>query len=906
MATSLPTLGQLLPSTNIEIFLERLEQYFICKEVKDEAKVATLITSFGEEAYITLRSLCQPVQVAQKSYADLKKLLTTHFAPKPSELAARFRFPTTNSASRRELHGIHRGAPGSLTATFGESLNKRLRDQLVFGLRSDAFRAKLLEVVEPTSNPCKKKAMSLESAERSSLEMSQRATESVANLQFSTKQAKLHMLQEERMAPTVEGACNTQVPIFAVRPTGRNAGPTVMLLVNGQECQFVIDTGSALQLAPSAAVLRTFTNERFHPRGQATVCVQHNAQQLKLPLLVVDKGDMALLGRDWLAHLGLDWPTIMAQVHAVCSLARRLRSRLDLLTPSLTSAMQQRQQHQFQQQRPARQFQPGDRVLYRDFSTAARAGESSRWAEGVIVNAGTRNCTVDSGRGVQARHADQLLAAPAGLAESNSSTTPAEDCAAPDAGGTPASPQADTADSANEAPRRYPTRTHQCGNPGAAEDQADQSSDPHGLYETAHLKKLLLLDEQVGSGCCRVVLLAAFCAAVCLRCHRQMITRPGFFGHGRRSESEQRQGGGEQRQAVAGEQQAAEQDAVPRVNRQRHRLVQHPPDAAGPVQHQQHHDKHGGQLEPQRGSWCRLHARASRCQVRGNATIQGGSGTSDRMSVQVGPLADDLALRKTTRRQEVAQHQQRLDLRWSQGVAWCSRRAHPSRVSQCLCACQLRNHLLALACQACQTTSGPAATRTRAPLPPGTAASVPGGRSASASFAQITTPRNSNIELYNCLKQLKYCPEPIKARVVTGDVKPSSLTKTSTASTPAPIPKPTPTKIPITSTAGKTVKPTKTFEAEASSSPEKWIGLAIGLSVGVIGFSCLAIWWLCFEGTKKPSKFRDEDLRKQMLDNAAEQATVEQESDEQPQAQSSAAVGVRVTNSAQNAADILG
>ncbi|PAA84047.1 hypothetical protein BOX15_Mlig009450g3 [Macrostomum lignano] len=162
------------------------------------------------------------------------------------------------------------------------------------------------------------------------------------------------------------------------------------------------------------------------------------------------------------------------------------------------------------------------------------------------------------------------------------------------------------------------------------------------------------------------------------------------------------------------------------------------------------------------------------------------------------------------------------------------------------------------------------------------------------------------IELYNCLKQLKYCPEPIKARVVTGDVKPSSLTKTSTASTPAPIPKPTPTKIPITSTAGKTVKPTKTFEAEASSSPEKWIGLAIGLSVGVIGFSCLAIWWLCFEGHKKPSKFRDEDLRKQMLDNAAEQATVEQESDEQPQAQSSAAVGVRVTNSAQNAADILG
>uniref|UniRef100_A0A1I8IW33 Transmembrane protein n=1 Tax=Macrostomum lignano TaxID=282301 RepID=A0A1I8IW33_9PLAT len=174
----------------------------------------------------------------------------------------------------------------------------------------------------------------------------------------------------------------------------------------------------------------------------------------------------------------------------------------------------------------------------------------------------------------------------------------------------------------------------------------------------------------------------------------------------------------------------------------------------------------------------------------------------------------------------------------------------------------------------------------------GTAASVP-GPFCICKLCPNTSRNNTEkfyIELYNCLKQLKYCPEPIKARVVAGDVKPSSLTKTSTASTPAPIPKPTPTKIPITSTAGKTVKPTKTFEAEASSSPEKWIGLAIGLSVGVIGFSCLAIWWLCVERHKTTPKFGgDEDPRKQMLDNAAEQGTaVEQESDEQPQAQSSA------------------
>lgn len=47
------------------------------------------------------------------------------------------------------------------------------------------------------------------------------------------------------------------------------------------------------------------------------VSVLHSGQRLQLPLLVVDKGDTALLGRDWLTHRRPDWPSIMAQVHTV-------------------------------------------------------------------------------------------------------------------------------------------------------------------------------------------------------------------------------------------------------------------------------------------------------------------------------------------------------------------------------------------------------------------------------------------------------------------------------------------------------------------------------------------------------------------------------------------------------------
>uniref|UniRef100_A0A1I8IRI0 Peptidase A2 domain-containing protein n=1 Tax=Macrostomum lignano TaxID=282301 RepID=A0A1I8IRI0_9PLAT len=296
----------------------------------------------------------------------------------------------------------------------------------------------------------------------------------------STKQAKLHMLQEERMAPTVEGACDTQVPIFAVRPTGSNAGPTVMLLVNGQECQFVIDTGSAVTLMPQQLQQKLlFLSYNWLHRPQFCEPSPMNAfiaarpshslrpaqRPAQLPLLVVDKGDTALLGRDWLAHLRLDWPTIMAQVHAVGTapsqllIGRRLRSRLD----------------------------PPDTIVDFGHATATAASASAAAAsapvpawrscalprfqhccscrrkqplaeEGVIVNAGKSQLHSRFwARGVQARHTDQLLAAPAGLT-SRIAAQPGRGLRAPDAGGTPASPQADTADSANEAPRRYPTR----------------------------------------------------------------------------------------------------------------------------------------------------------------------------------------------------------------------------------------------------------------------------------------------------------------------------------------------------------------------------------------------------------------------------------------------------------------
>lgn len=71
---------------------ERLEQYFICNEVKAEKKVPVLLTLIGGNTYSLLRGLTRPKKPAEVSYGDLVATLRKHLCPKPLVIAERFRF----------------------------------------------------------------------------------------------------------------------------------------------------------------------------------------------------------------------------------------------------------------------------------------------------------------------------------------------------------------------------------------------------------------------------------------------------------------------------------------------------------------------------------------------------------------------------------------------------------------------------------------------------------------------------------------------------------------------------------------------------------------------------------------------------------------------------------------------
>lgn len=97
--------------------------------------------------------------------------------------------------------------------------------------------------------------------------------------------------------------------------------------VDGKPLQMELDTGSAVsvipyskyssmyktaKLHPTSTTLKTYTGEKIKPEGMMKVQVKYKEEIHQLNLYVVNTQGPALLGRDWLQKLTLDWKAIKA------------------------------------------------------------------------------------------------------------------------------------------------------------------------------------------------------------------------------------------------------------------------------------------------------------------------------------------------------------------------------------------------------------------------------------------------------------------------------------------------------------------------------------------------------------------------------------------------------------------
>ena len=104
-------------------YTERLQQYFTANEVTDAGKQrAILLSVCGAPIYQLIRNLVAPQKPTEKSFAEIVKLMSDHYQPKPSPIVQRFLF---NTRSRKQ---------GESVATFVAEL-KKLSEHCDYGIR---------------------------------------------------------------------------------------------------------------------------------------------------------------------------------------------------------------------------------------------------------------------------------------------------------------------------------------------------------------------------------------------------------------------------------------------------------------------------------------------------------------------------------------------------------------------------------------------------------------------------------------------------------------------------------------------------------------------------------------------------------------------------------------------------
>ena len=153
-------------------YYDRVEQYFDANAIDDDKKVATLLTLLGPQTYKLLADLLSPAKPKSKPLADLEKVLSDHFAPKPLEIAERYRFHKRDqqpgesvSSYVAELRRLAR------QCNFGDNLETTLRDRFVCGLHSVSVCKALLSEKDLTLTTALAKATSLEVASRDASEL---------------------------------------------------------------------------------------------------------------------------------------------------------------------------------------------------------------------------------------------------------------------------------------------------------------------------------------------------------------------------------------------------------------------------------------------------------------------------------------------------------------------------------------------------------------------------------------------------------------------------------------------------------------------------------------------------------------------------------------------------------------
>ena len=129
-------------------------------EMMEKLKKNYLIASIGGPGLTELTSLTAPEEPEDKSFDDLIKMITEHYAPTPNKITEEYKFGKICQDSSETLTSFFtRIKTGAHTCGFGDKYDQMIRNRFICGLRDAKIRDELLDAEDnSTANQIYEKA----------------------------------------------------------------------------------------------------------------------------------------------------------------------------------------------------------------------------------------------------------------------------------------------------------------------------------------------------------------------------------------------------------------------------------------------------------------------------------------------------------------------------------------------------------------------------------------------------------------------------------------------------------------------------------------------------------------------------------------------------------------------------
>ncbi|CAG9136383.1 unnamed protein product [Plutella xylostella] len=159
------------------VYVSQLKAWFDINQIKMAMQSKYLIAVVGPETLELIIDLCYPSAPSDVTFEDIVEKVKKHLSPKRSEIAERICFRSCKQEAGQTLSEYtarlkqlakncnFSGTTGTTGTTY---LEENLRDQFVFGMRSDTIRFRLLTETSLTFALATELALSLEAADRDS------------------------------------------------------------------------------------------------------------------------------------------------------------------------------------------------------------------------------------------------------------------------------------------------------------------------------------------------------------------------------------------------------------------------------------------------------------------------------------------------------------------------------------------------------------------------------------------------------------------------------------------------------------------------------------------------------------------------------------------------------------------